>query len=410
MHKFRFNYLFILFSIILVILILNIQGNSIQTHKILKTEIILRIDDYGIDNNEFYDKILPIIKRTKCKLTIGVVPYKKVDNRIIEINDTLLKKLKLYIVDNQYIEIALHGFTHENLLNHPDASEFYKQGYDKQSEKIELGKALLEEKLGVQVTTFIPPWNSYDFNTTNVLVSKGFKCISAASYGMIDFKNQNPNLMYIPYSIELTDFIFKNINEISNYKEGVSIVLFHAYDFVEGQTDNKNNEYYKKRATVSLKDFERFIIKLQNNPNIQFCTFKEICNNEEIDFSVQRYNHSFISTTLQTYWPQLSKESVLYLSRDKMNYKNIYSLIYPFIFYLFFIIISYYLTLQLFSKINIKRKHTLLILNISFLLFSILQILFLKSSLKFLVFYSVWLGILCGYFTVYLKNIKKKHL
>lgn len=363
-----------------------------------KVSVVLRIDDYGIDNAAFYEKLLAVIKRTHSKITIGVVPYRKIYNRYIPISDSLIAQLNGYISNDPGIEIALHGYSHENLDRNGHSSEFYGQPLDLQRSMIHEGKSLLESKLAYRISTFIPPWNSHDNATTEGLVLEGFKCISAASYGRIATKGLNPNLGYLPYTIQLTNIIDSYPVKLPN-EGGISVVLFHAYDFKEGQplySGNSTPEYLSKRRTITLNEFEQFIIQLNRDSRIRFCTMQDICLNHKGDLSVDRYKSSFISSLIPVFWPKVSNESFLYYN-GYFNFRNSYSLIWPFIYYALIFISGYLISFKLgFSRIVVTYGR-LIAIGVIVLIITTLAIEFFRVSIKYLMLLDFWIGIVFAY-------------
>ena len=67
-----------------------------------------------------------------------------------------------------HAEVALHGYSHQ-LAEGTPLTEFAGLSYRDQERRITAGKAELERQLGVRVSTFIPPWNSYDIRTVRAL-------------------------------------------------------------------------------------------------------------------------------------------------------------------------------------------------------------------------------------------------
>jgi len=82
------------------------------------------------------------------------------------------------------LEIAQHGYSHQtNGLQAEGYSEFAGLKYEEQVQKIKKGKEFLEQKLGMPVLTFVPPWNSYDVDTLRALEQTGFQCLSSNRQG-----------------------------------------------------------------------------------------------------------------------------------------------------------------------------------------------------------------------------------
>ena len=139
--------------------------------------IIFRFDDYSaLSNTKLENQILTTFKENNSTLTIGVIPFVCEGNKekICKQESIPLLENKLDIlkkgINKGYIDVALHGNTHQTIKEF-QRSEFLGLNYEQQFTKIESGKLFLEEKLGTNINTFIPPWNRYDLNTLKVLES-----------------------------------------------------------------------------------------------------------------------------------------------------------------------------------------------------------------------------------------------
>ena len=101
----------------------------------------------------------------------------------------------------------------------------------------------VENTLDVQITTFIPPWNSYDMNTVRVLEELGFQTISADGRGIIKkrsplkFRPERCGPNDIPEKVESARRFWK--------RRPVVIPLFHAFEFSEVDRQRGNLTYQR---------------------------------------------------------------------------------------------------------------------------------------------------------------------
>lgn len=142
-------------------------------------KIVFRYDDFLLADNHIDSTVLSIFRKFDIPLTVGVVPFDR-DGRLRCTIDTFkLSKLRDDILLSK-IEIALHGYRH---LRNFGCGEFDGLPYEEQVRQISQGKRVLDSLLCCDVSTFIPPWNSYDSNTIRALENGGFKVISSALFG-----------------------------------------------------------------------------------------------------------------------------------------------------------------------------------------------------------------------------------
>ena len=145
---------YFLLSVLIVLFFYDFSHAVENSNNNKKTiNLILRYDDFSnLTNTEIEVEIINILKKKKISCTFGVVP----DHG----RQGLLNKEKINIlkegIDDKIIEVALHGYDHVNIRKDRH-SEFYGSGFQKQFQKIAKGKSFLDESLGINVVTFVPP-------------------------------------------------------------------------------------------------------------------------------------------------------------------------------------------------------------------------------------------------------------
>jgi peptidoglycan/xylan/chitin deacetylase (PgdA/CDA1 family) len=94
-------------------------------------------------------------------------------------NEPLCRYLRGLKQDNDGIfEVALHGYTHERRTDFQGASEFGGSTGADQQRWVAEGTAILRQCTGTAPTTFIPPFDSYDTTTVEVLTTAGYTVVS----------------------------------------------------------------------------------------------------------------------------------------------------------------------------------------------------------------------------------------
>jgi hypothetical protein len=123
------------------------------------------------------------------------------------------------------------------------------------------GKATLESLYHVSVTTFIPPWNSYDENTLRALDELGFKVVSSSgqTYG-ITASGRFQRLRFLPYTCmpgHLREAV--QFARISSDPDPIIVVLLHPSNFVE---------YDHVRGRFSCQTFGELFSWLAAQPDV----------------------------------------------------------------------------------------------------------------------------------------------
>ena len=355
-----------IFSLLVFIFFVNLYSDIIPSEKII---LAFRIDDYGLDPANFYIKLFKTIEEKNLAITLGVVPYeygRSNDNSSIK-NINPLSQKEIYIlkegIENKNVEIALHGYFHKNNLRNTlkFKSEFYGVDYRTQLKKIASGKKYLEETFGIPITTFIPPWNTYDATTLQILEDLNFSCISAANYGLTAVKEST--LKYLPYTTDLLHIkdAVKNARKVKGSEPGIVVVLFHAFDFYENQEYYENEFVYTSganiKANIYYKDFEDLLTWVASQEDIEVLTIDQVIKlNLDLDWK-RCLNNKKIKGWIPAPSFVYPSNYYYYLSSDTFNYNRIKCLIYPILFYLlllgFSITISYFLGM---SILTIKRN------------------------------------------------------
>jgi peptidoglycan/xylan/chitin deacetylase (PgdA/CDA1 family) len=244
---------FILISLIIVFLFIPKTEGATQKKKII---VVFRYDDYSsLSSTDLELKMINIFHKFKMSFTFGVIPF-TVGNQEDPSPQSLfpLNKIKADILDKALeagtVEVALHGYSHQKISGDGRYTEFYGHAYNSQFQKIEKGKRFLEKILNTQITTFIPPWNSYDLNTIQALEKLGIASISSSLDGdavdssKLNFLPMTSFPLYLRNSVKIA----RNISDL----QPIIVVLLHDYDFLE---INKNKGKFTYQEFVNLLDW-----------------------------------------------------------------------------------------------------------------------------------------------------------
>jgi len=133
-----------------------------------KIKFLLRVDDFpreGVLSERFYE-FHDILNEYKIPYLLGVTPKPYGRN----LTDSELKILK--DVSKDKVEFALHGFTHKT-RNKKIKSELIGMAEEELLEKIKTGLEFLND---FNIKIFIPPFNTIDYKSYQIVSSK-FQCI-----------------------------------------------------------------------------------------------------------------------------------------------------------------------------------------------------------------------------------------
>ncbi|RPH88926.1 MAG: DUF2334 domain-containing protein, partial [Calditrichaeota bacterium] len=225
--------------------------------------VVLRLDDCSATSPiELERNIFDLFRRNHITLTCGVVPFvAAVDGHdpheqpLLPLAEAKIRLLR-QAAEDQACEIALHGFSHQT------NSRFRKQEFvgldvDEQLRRMTIGKQVLEEKLGIKINTFIPPWNRYDENTLACLERLDVAILSASCRGKCLPQYQG-NYLPITCCFDQVESAIRAARMTSD-PESFIIALFHFYDFIEID---------RRRGVMTFPDFAHRIETLCSQKDV----------------------------------------------------------------------------------------------------------------------------------------------
>jgi peptidoglycan/xylan/chitin deacetylase (PgdA/CDA1 family) len=217
--------------------------------------VIFRFDDYCRVSSRVGTELLALFQKHHIPCTYGVIPYASGELSANPANCEPIDRETAGRLDDAVqsglVEVALHGFTHSANAAVPastrsgGSSEFSGLDYSTQLRMLSAGRSTLESLYHVGVTTFVPPWNSYDESTLRALDGLGFEVISASSdrYS-VTAGGHTQRLGFLPCTCDLGDLreAVGTARESSD-PEVLLVVLLHPYDFVEHDRDRGKFTY-----------------------------------------------------------------------------------------------------------------------------------------------------------------------
>jgi len=245
-----------IYKFIYLLLIVCLASGSLAAKDI---SVVFRYDDFTLTKDTLNEKIVQLFQKHNIPLVLGVIPYDSSENIIFQKNYALQPVLR-YGVQNQKIEIALHGFNHAKVSSN---GEFGNVPPEEQFRRINLGKHFLDTVFQQETLTFIPPWNAFDENTLKVMAKSGMKIISSSL--TIDQPFSNKEISYFPHTIDKPALLIPTLEQNKN-RTGVILLMFHPYDI------GKN---------FTLQDLDNLLSEVSKY-NVNFTTFKGLIFENEI--------------------------------------------------------------------------------------------------------------------------------
>ena len=264
--------------------------------------LAFRLDDPSeTSNQELEAEILDVLYTHRVPCTFAIIPFRIVDEKRISLS---LERARPLIAATRegFIEPALHGYVHVRIDSEMiQPSEFSGRSKNEQFVMISEGRAHLESIFDQSVNGFVPPWNSYDKTTVQILEASGFRYISASWRAP---KTNKGHIKMLPLTAHL-NHLNEAVNEARRFSKAnpVIVVVMHHYDFAESRSN---------MAVTHISDLSDKISWLADQPDIKIRTLTEISESmTSSDTAIRQYRirnkyslfssmlpkHSFLNTT-----------------------------------------------------------------------------------------------------------------
>jgi len=257
-------------AVILFVCLIPFTGWLSQAVEEKQINVVFRFDDYSaLSRTDIALKIIDVFRKNKAAITFGVIPFVCAGSvhdpspqDIVPLTSIKGDILKTAFKDG-ILDIALHGYSHQT-INAKQRTEFSGLEYNSQVERLAKGKKFLEVMIDAPITTFIPPWNTYDLNTLLALEELGFSTISAGIQGEA---NGNSMLNFLPATCDLSQLRDAvRLARSSSDTQPVIVVLFHAYDF---------REVNEKRGNTTYQEFSHLMAWLKSQKDVRFLSISQ---------------------------------------------------------------------------------------------------------------------------------------
>lgn len=234
--------------------------------------IVFRYDDYAAslgaatrEREAIEERFLAAFAANGVPLTVGVVPNYE-GKRWLGDDPARLAMLRGAVAEGR-AEPALHGLTHEALSRQGSASsEFAGLPREAQRDRLREGKRRLDEWLGAEVVTFIPPWNTYDEGTLTALAEAGFRVVSAA----LSAPPVREPLVALPHTAGLAE-LRATVNRLLTRRGHAFVVcMFHHFSFTECA-----DELARHYGQLSLAALPELLAWCREQPGVELLTARE---------------------------------------------------------------------------------------------------------------------------------------
>lgn len=174
-------------------------------------------------------------------------------------------------------EYSLHGYTHESVTDFHGGSEFGGVPADEQAARIARGKDILEACTGLTPRTFVPPFNTYDANTTAALRANGIETISDGGWFSKEYYNRTDAA---PFTARGVVHLPSSQSFIRNW----STDEFYSQQYLREQFDRSYRNrsvyvqmlHYPSFDTPEKRDRLRSLIRyMKRKPGVKFMTIEE---------------------------------------------------------------------------------------------------------------------------------------
>ncbi|OVE83998.1 DUF2334 domain-containing protein [Natronolimnobius baerhuensis] len=189
-------------------------------------------DELRAVNQVFIDEDVPV--------TLGVIPMVEGEAPLTDDEQTCAYLRSLEADHPGQFEMALHGYTHEPVTDFYGASEFGDLSADEQRERLAAGEEILADCVDSPSSTFIPPMNTYDETTVEVLADANYTTVSGGEWFTADYFDEpgrfdEGGLVHVP--------------------ENTAMENWSAYADEDAAADSGNNET-ADATDVPLQDLE----------------------------------------------------------------------------------------------------------------------------------------------------------
>lgn len=194
--------------------------------------LAFRLDDpSATSNQEIEGHILESLARHGLRATFAVIPFRGEMEAPLPLTRERARVMREAVAQG-VLDVALHGHSHHDARPGGHPTEFAGVAGSRQHELIESGRALLEAVFERPIRGFVPPWNSFDATTLDVLEQMGFNHLSA-NIGHAPMRPTPLRLLPLTCHLPRLDAAIAEARRFARLAP-IVIVVMHHYDFPGG--------------------------------------------------------------------------------------------------------------------------------------------------------------------------------
>jgi peptidoglycan/xylan/chitin deacetylase (PgdA/CDA1 family) len=204
--------------------------------------LAFRFDDPSRTSDHALEReILDRFRANRVPLTAAVVPFECTGEGPRALTPDAVPHL-VQTHKEGWLEVALHGYCHRALARLPDGNSTELSGIEpsRQRDFLTEGRACLERVFGTPVRGFVPPWNSYDAKTLDLLAELGFAYLSA-DWALV--REDALPLPVLPHTCNLVH-LREAVAEARRLgaPDAAVVVILHHFDFAESGSAHANTD------------------------------------------------------------------------------------------------------------------------------------------------------------------------
>ncbi|WP_253737074.1 DUF2334 domain-containing protein [Halohasta salina] len=146
------------------------------------------------------------------------------------------------------VDLAVHGYTHTKETEFLGRSEFGGLNAAAQRDRITAATDLFDDH-GWDTDVFVPPYNTYDETTADVLADEGFSLVSGNWYTLedqfdVEGYQLDGDLTHLPMNLSMEDWDTESVRDIETLKRGIdrnneasglNVIMLHYYFYADQQ-------------------------------------------------------------------------------------------------------------------------------------------------------------------------------
>jgi len=190
-----------------------------------------------------------VFMRTETPVTHSVVPYDDDTGEGLDDDHAVAAYLNDLRDDHgELVDLAVHGYTHTKETEFLGYSEF--GGLDEAAQRDRLTAATeLFGDCDWESDVFVPPYNTYDETTAEVLADEGFSLVSGNwhtledQFGTEGYRLEG-DLAHLPMNLSMEDWDTESVRDIETLKRivdrnneefGLNVIMLHYYFYTDHQ-------------------------------------------------------------------------------------------------------------------------------------------------------------------------------